>query len=243
MKKLILTSVALAITSSAFCQGFVTILAGANNATKMSTNSAVGGISTGTTVANSDGVYYYALFASSSQTSINGSTAAVSGQSANYVFNNLGGGTPSTGWELVGIATNTLAAGRIANFTQGTTSGNQGALNGDGSMSVANIAGGASAQMVVVGWDSIGIGTTLAALEAWYTAGAQGGWIGQSAVTGPLTLGDGSLNGVANPFGTGTGQVSGILLGETPTGIIPEPSTMALAGIGGLSLLAFRRKK
>jgi hypothetical protein len=239
MKKLIVTAVALTLAAtSGYSQGFTSITLGALGSTHTSTNSVIGGPSTGQT-ATTAGLYYFALFASANQATVNGSTAGVSGISANYVFNNLGTGTPTGGWELVGIGQNSASLGRIVNLSQGTTSAGQGALNSDSSMTVQGILGGANANEVVVGW-SASIGTTLAAMESWYSAGAIGGWIGQSAVATGLTLGDGGLNAVVNPFGTGTGQVGGILLGLTP---VPEPTTLALAGLGGASLLLFRRRK
>jgi len=243
MKKLIVTTVALSvIATSVFGQGLVNLSGGTSASTRMSTNSAVGGTVYGLT-SGGPANYYFALFASSSQTSVNGLTTSMVGigVGSNYVFNALGGGTPSTGWELVGIATNNGSAGRWNSATQGTTSAGQNALNADGSLTVSGIAGAASANFVMVGWMSTGIGTTLASLEAWYAAGANGGWIGQSAVATGLPLGDGVSTSTPNPFGAGAGQVGGFLLGETPA--VPEPGTLALAALGGASLLMFRRKK
>jgi hypothetical protein len=240
MKKLILTStVLLAVTATGFSQGLINILGGTSAATKMSTNSVVGGPATGVTAANTTTPnFYYAIFASSSQSMINGSAAGISGTNGNYVFNNLGGGTPSTGWEFVGIATN-YSTGRFVASSQGTTSGNQAALNADGSLSVLGIPGAGTAYIVTVGWEAAGIGNTLAALESWYSLGANGGWIGQSGIA-TVTLGDGVGVSTPNPFGTTTGQVGGILIGETPS--VPEPGSIALAVIGAGSLLMFRRK-
>jgi hypothetical protein len=42
-------------------------------------------------------------------------------------------------------------------------------------------------------------------------------------------------------FASGSGITGGITLMSTTT--IPEPSTLALAGLGSLSLLLFRRRK
>jgi hypothetical protein len=242
MKKIIVTTVALSvIATSAFSQGLVNFSAGLNATTRMSTNSAVGGAATGL-AGGAAGSFYYALFASVNQTSVNGQTTAISGMNANYVFNNLGSGNVTSGWELVGIGTST-SAGRMAPVSQGTTSAGQSALNADNSLTVTGIAGANAANLVAVGWYSIGAsnpGTTLASMEAWYAAGANGGWIGQSAVAN-VTLGDGGLTATPNPFGAGAGQVTGFLLGETPT--VPEPGTLALAALGGASLLLFRRKK
>jgi hypothetical protein len=232
MKKLIITStVLLAVAATGFSQGLVNFGGGVSTATKMSTNSVVGGPSTGYTSA-AGGSFYYALFASAANSTINGSAAGVSGLSGNYVFNNM------AGWELVGTGTNQLAAGRFSAASQ-TVLGSQGPLNADGSMSVSGIAGAGTAYLVTVGW-SANVGTTVAAMEAWYAAGANGGWIGQSGIA-TVTLGDGVSVSTPNPFGTTTGLVGGILMGLTPT--VPEPGTLALAALGGASLLLFRRKK
>ncbi|HAO77518.1 MAG TPA: hypothetical protein DCQ92_00830 [Verrucomicrobia subdivision 3 bacterium] len=239
MKKYIIATTALlVVATSAFSQGLVNFSAGTSVATRMSTNSVVGGPSTGTTAATS-GLYYYALFASASQANVNGNTTAISGQNANYVFNNLGTGVPSTGWELVGIGTNWASAGRLFPASQGTSSAGQTALNADNSLTVQGIGGAAVANLVAVGWYSPGIGTDLASLESWYAAGANNGWIGQSAVAN-LTLGDGGLVVTPNVFGTGAGQVGGFMMGLS---VVPEPTTLALAALGGASLLLFRRKK
>jgi hypothetical protein len=237
MKKYIIATTALlVVATSAFSQGLVFFSAGTSAATRMSTNSVPGGPSTGLTGPTS-GLYYYALFASVNQTTINGSSTAINGLNANYVFNNLGTGVPSTGWEFVGIGTNNANAGRMNAASQGTTSAGQGALNADTSLNVQGIGGAANANLVAVGWYSPGI-TTLASLQTWYGAGANNGWIGQSAV-GNLILGDGGLIATPNVFGTGAGQVGGILLGVT----VPEPGTLALMALGSASLLLFRRKK
>jgi hypothetical protein len=232
MKKIIVTStILLAVAATGFSQGLVNIGGGVSTATKMSTNSVVGGPSTGVTAAVG-GTFYYALFASASNPTINNSSSGVSGVSSNYVFN-------ASGWEFVGMATNQLSAGRFSAASQGAA-GNP--LNADGSMSVSGIAGAATAYLVTVGWENtttIANGNTLAGLEAWYAAGANAGWIGQSAIA-TVTLGDGVSVSTPNPFGTTTGLVGGILLGETPA--VPEPGAIAMAVLGGASLLAFRRK-
>ena len=239
MKKYIIATTALlVVATSAFSQGLVNFSAGLSAATRMNTNSVVGGPSTGLT-GTTPGLYYYALFASVNQTTINGSSAAISGLSGNYVFNNLGTGVPSTGWELVGIGTNTVNAGRMWSITQGNASGNQVPVNADGSLTVQGIAGAAAANMVAVGWYSPGIGTDLASLQTWYAGGAFNGWVGQSAV-GNVILGDNGLVFTPNPFGGGTGQFGGILMGLT---VVPEPTTLALVALGSASLLLFRRKK
>jgi PEP-CTERM motif len=235
MKKTIATIAILgAVASSVFAQGLVFFSGGSAASTRISTNTVVGGASTGTTAAAGGG-FYYALFASAANTTSGSTSTAINGVNANYVFDN------SSGWTLVGIGTNTLSTGRFAASTQGSS--NQGNLNADGSLSVSGIGGGANAHFVVVGWSS-NIGSTLAAVQAWYDGGqAFQGFIGQSAVGTGLALGDGALVNTSNAIGTGAGQVGGFLLGLTPVAITPEPGTMVLAGLGGLALLGLRRKK
>ena len=62
-------------------------------------------------------------------------------------------------------------------------------------------------------------------------------------MTGLLTAGDGA--GVSTPslFGTTSPFSPGFTLGlVAPVAAVPEPGTMALAALGGASLLLFRRK-
>ena len=227
MKKTILTLAVLgAIASQGFSQGWVNFSAGTSASTRISTNAAVGSATgAGLTAANATQLFYYALFASAANTAVGSTSAAISGANANYVVKNL------TGWSFVGYATNG-AAGRVVSFGP----------NSDNSYSVAGIAGGATAQFVLLGW-SANVGATTADITTWINgnyASAQG-WIGQSAVSGALALGDGSLNITPAVFGGGTGQLGGFVLGLTPP--VPEPGTLALAALGFGSLLALRRKK
>ncbi len=239
MKKFMLALVILgALTAVGFSQGLILFSGGSTAATRISTNSIYGGPATGLTVASASGSYCYALFASATQSSINGSTAAITGYGANYVFN-------SFGWTLVGIGMNTASAGRMQAVTQGTTSAGQGPLNADGSLTVQGVASGQSAYFVVVGW-SANIGTTLAAVEAWYAGGviSANGWIGQSAVSGSLTLGDGGPIPTQNVFGTSPSQVPGFTLGTMcfdcdatpPTVVISSPTNGQMFTVSAVTI-------
>jgi hypothetical protein len=240
MKKILLTAaIASAVTVSAFGQGEVAFTTGATASNRISTNSVANGAATGATAAVAS-QYYFALFVSTSQTSVNGTTAAISGTSAGYVFNNLGNGTPTGGWEFIGLGSSLASLGRFGPLSQGTSDASQAALNTDNSLTATGAgAAGSTANFVSIGW-SANIGSTLSALEAWYAAPGVTGWIGQSAVGIGLTLGNGTSIPASSTMGSTTGQVPGYMLGIVST---PEPGTMALAAIGGASLLLFRRKK
>jgi PEP-CTERM motif len=228
MKKTLLTIAALGVlATSGFAQGRVTFSAGTIAATRMSTNTVVGGAGTGLT-SNGANTFYYALFASASATTVGASTtSSINGvSSGTYAFNDAA-------WTFVGFATNTTAVGRLAGAGPNT----------DSSYSIAGNTG--SSRFVTIGWNAAitGGAASVSALSTWYTAGANSGFIGQSTVSGLLALGDGNLVANANPFGNNAGQVPGFVLGLTAAAPVPEPGTMALAALGGASLLLLRRKK
>jgi hypothetical protein len=227
MKKIvsILTiSAALAVTASA--QGLVNFNNSSAAATKISTNAVVGGAAQGLSVLNTGtSSFYFALFASTTTNLVGGSSAAIVGNTgSSYVFN-------ASGWTFQGYATN------------GTTRAGQ--VQGNSALALTGIAGGATANFVVVGW-SASIGSTISALQTWYNSGspATAGLLGQSAVTGLLTAGDGAGVSTPSPFGAASPFAPGFVLGQVAAvSAVPEPGTMALAAIGGASLLLFRRKK
>jgi len=147
-----------------------------------------------------------------------------------------------------GTLTSTAAAwadlagvGNNNNFTLGVnanTSANiqaQVAANGGNGFGVVGVTGtsaGTSYTVFFVGWNNVG-GTvnTLAAAAA---ANVAVGW--SAPVQVPfLGSSDPNLSLDAPSFAQ-----FGVL---TSPAVVPEPGTMALAGLGGLSLLAFRRKK
>lgn len=99
---------------------------------------------------------------------------------------------------------------------------------------------GNSQNWILVAW-STSLGTSWAQVEPLLAAGSFGaatGFIGWSAIgVGPA--------GAASPglplIIQGTGSI--IPGAFTLLQVVPEPSTIALAGLGGLSLLLFRRRK
>lgn len=228
MKKVLLTiTVAIAAVASSYGQGFV--IFNNTSATKISTNSVAGGAATGTTSATA-GLFYYALFYSAASTTANGSAAAVipTAQSiGTYVWDD-------SGWTANNVLGANSTAGRFLSSSP----------NGDGSTTVNGVAGGGNAQYVVIGW-SANIATTLLGLEAWvadptFTAG-QTYFLGESGVSGQLTAGNGGTIGNTALFGTASPFISPFTLGVVAS--VPEPTTMALAGLGAGALLLFRRRK
>jgi hypothetical protein len=235
MKKILtLAAVLTGFVASSYGQGTVLFSTSAAAATKVSTNAAVGGVAAGLTVANAGGGadYYYALFYSTAGSTVVGSSStSVVGTNGTYAFNAASG----QGWTFVASGTNTASAGKFAPFLSSE--------NSDGSITIPTVAAAATAELVAIGWSAT-IGTTWQAVQS-FLAGAGStlpGWVGQSAVAS-IPLGNAPGTGSLNPesmFGATTGQVGGILLGEViPT---PEPGTLALAALGGASLLMFRRK-
>jgi hypothetical protein len=123
-------------------------------------------------------------------------------------------------------------------------------LNGTASSAANNLPAGSTLNDILVGWSS-NLGSTWAAastkiqnwaLNAPNVAGVA--YFGLSSV--------GSIEGIPSPgpgnqaFGANPGQI----LAQSPNQIqlyalapVPEPGTLALAAIGGASLLMFRRKK
>lgn len=92
----------------------------------------------------------------------------------------------------------------------------------------------------IVGWSS-SLGTTWSSIQSQLNNNwSAGGFFGTSTV-GQATSGVPPLGTPASLFGTGTGQVAPFTMYTvTP---VPEPTTLALAGLGGLSLLLLRRRK
>jgi len=229
MKKVILAlALASGVISSAQAQGWV-FFNNANN-TRVSTNQVVGGAATGNMSATSGStLYYFALFSSTSSQLVGGVTNRFSGTSGTYAFSdgNWSFNNPSFGPDY-----GTNGALGLFNSTAQDPAQSAG----------TQVTSGASQSFVIIGW-SANIGSTLAALQSWYANPTFNGWIGESATSAFITPGasSASLGFPVNIMGTSGGLIPGFTLGlVTP---VPEPSTMALAGLGGLSMLLFRRRK
>jgi hypothetical protein len=247
MKKILTTLAVSAFTAGAFAQGFInwsgsgTSLIGQTNGTTYSSFVPAGGLAlTGTvggTMANNAANttalgyqgYYYELLTS---------TTAVADPSTV-----LGLGT----WSDTGLgATNTFNVNTPGRIIQA----GGGALVSAGNWPVGN-----TQAIILVGW-SANLGsswsTVLGELQNWGTQGAAFvNNTANAAYFGVSSFG----SGVQSVASTGTGnQVIGVSPGEifnnssspmqlNELGVVPEPGTMALAALGGASMLLFRRKK
>jgi hypothetical protein len=234
MKKTLLTlALTAVVASTGMAQGFV--LFSNSGSEKISVNAIMGGPATGAMPTTS--TYYFALFYSATATTVDGSAAAVTGY-GNYVFNdsnwtfNNPTAAQANGYVYgPGYGQNDLRAGQFASSYI------------DPTQSATLVPFTTPAQFVVVGW-SANIGSTLDALENWYGMGdpITPGWIGESAVSGAITPGTPDIVPASPPailFDSFAGELTGFTLGI----VVPEPSMIALAGLGGLSLLLFRRRK
>ncbi len=176
--------------------GYVFFLNNNNSATKIFTNSDVGGVVTGLTTTNG-GKYIYALFASATATNVNGQINATLGNAGEYAFND-------SAWTLVAYGTNTFRAGRLASTSSDFI----------GRTPVTGFPGGSAVQLVVIGW-SANIGSDIPAVQNWYGSGnpAFDGWIGESAVSGAIYLGDGGIIPSPAAFGSAAPALQGFTLG------------------------------
>lgn len=109
-------------------------------------------------------------------------------------------------------------------------------LFANGNASLAGVAGGGSADYIILGWT--GTSTTVdQAIAAWTAGNAM---FGESAIATTLTA-DPSAVPPGVPVALRT-TFPGMTL--TPVGtIVPEPSTFALAGLGAAAMLILRRRK
>jgi hypothetical protein len=119
-----------------------------------------------------------------------------------------------------------------------------GRLNGGNGLTVPGTPAGGTGAVLLRGWSS-NLGADYASALAAWNSGA-GGWLGESSIAGQFLWGGDPGTGVAVPasplFGGGNGIQTGFAM-IWQGGVVPEPSSMALAGLGAASLLLFRRRK
>lgn len=241
MKKLVLTTIAVVgVSSLAFAQGYVnwsttpgaSVIGNTNTINYSGLSAALGGgaatqqanAAQGVTqggASSAASVYYYTLLYSTVDTT-----------------------TPTT---LTDLAANWSATGLMA--TNGAT--------GNGRLNIANPApinlvdpsyAGGNLNFMMVGW-SANLGTAysgvLTDLQNWLTV--------NGTVVGPAFFGDGAVGSlpISTSSSAGTTVIgAGLVYNPSSAPLVlnelqatPEPGTLALAALGGASLLLFRRKK
>ena len=172
------------------------------------------------------GNFYYELLIASSLPSTNGMTITVGASGITSAANPLNFSfTDST------VSGTNTAAGTGGRFSGGSASG----------VSVPGTLAGVTYYDLVVGW-SASLGTTWSAVASQINNWHSTGYFGYS-VMGSFVAG-GSL------AGGGTQPTPQIMSATTIPGFsmfnvtpVPEPGTLALAALGGASLLLFRRRK
>jgi len=217
--KTILTIISLsAATTLVNAQGWISFSAAAS---AIKTNSASYYVQTGGTSANvptlaNGGIFYYALLYSATAPS--------------------GGLAPTnSAWlQPTLFGTSTFVMATNGTLSTGTL---QGPANGQ---FASSLTASTPSYIEVVGW-SASLGSTFTQVQGELTSGnwiANGffGWDGGNLTITPTAASPGPTV-IPGIYGNGT------LVLYSVTTPVPEPSTMALAGLGGLALLLFRRRK
>jgi hypothetical protein len=234
MKKLITTSVcAVAITGAAFAQGTVNwnvlspaAITAQTNATVASSFGASGplvGSTVGATGAAANGFYYALLYSAYS-----GNQAAV----------------PTTAAQLASWTATGLTA-----VNSSTSAGKLSPVNPSTQASVP-WANGTTESVVLAGW-SANLGTSWSTVENelanWANVGSSIPGIAFFGLSSTGYINPGTANPGVQVFAAAAGP-QGLPIYSLNTQLdevvsVPEPGTLALAALGGASLLMFRRKK
>jgi hypothetical protein len=241
MKKLIVTISAMAMAIGAFAQGYVTL--GNGSGLLEDTNNILSpffggpgggnqGSATGATAVSASALYYTELLTAPYSGTLTANTNVMGGAwlDTGLITQNGVSGQPGKILQLAGVLANNWGIGSTQQFILAAWSANLGSSWGNVS-NLLNLA-------------MNGNNTPLLAQLAGAT-----GFFGVSAVSfaaaaAPPTAAPSILWTTAGPQSYGNPIASGIGLYLLPSSsVVPEPATMALVGLGGLSLLLFRRQR
>lgn len=244
MKKLVLTTMAVVAGAMlSHAQGSIS-LQGAKGVVQ--TNGATLGLGSGNLSTTALGYYFEVLDMSQS------TYAGLTGSQSNGVANLFANGADASLWTDTGVSgvnqTSSLTAGGVIGegTATGTSAANWGAPTGN------VYATGTIDYYVIVGWSS-NEGTSWATVaselenNSWQILGA-GAWFGETAVGYNYSGGGPNTLNAVNVWGTSSASgLAGSGLGGTNPELVltpvPEPTTLALAGLGGISMLFLRRRK
>ena len=177
---------------------------------------------------------------------LNGSTTLITLTDGRQAIPNLGPiptGVPGTyRFELFSAVAGTATdVGFVSSGLIATNINTAGRIIGGNNLAIPGRALGGTAAILIRGW-SANLGATYAEALVNWNAG-MGGFLGSSGIASNFLLGgDGGAGNVPTSpaFGGSSGIQNGFALVYSP---VPEPGTMALAGLGAASLLIFRRRK
>jgi len=185
--------------------------------------------------AHAQGLIVFSTGSSGALVSINGATDTTQDINAELLWSSTANGTFNPVAELLLSSSNTSSDGApgfdssdILSAAKDITSGANGHLldaSGQQYQPSASVASGAAVYYEIEGW--LGNYSSLAAAAA----------AGQASGTSAAFLGSVSASG--NPTEASLSTFSGLNLTTT---VIPEPSTLAMAGVGLASMLFMRRK-
>jgi len=164
-----------------------------------------------------------------SSATVNGVSAATQGAVGSYYYGLLISATSTGPFSFSGAYATNLAA--------------QGRFTGGANVQVTGWAAGATMSYEVAIWSaSLGHDFQAGWLTGNFGNAPAGSVFGLSSIATGISGGAGQPASPAyNLFGGVTGIQSGFNAG--PAGVVPEPSSMALAGLGAAALLIFRRRK
>jgi len=180
-------------------------------------------------------VQFFPTASTLSSATVNGVSAATSGAVGSYYYGLLTASSATGPFTFANVyATNRSVAGYFGS---------------PAAVTVAGWAPGATMSYEVAVWSSsLGPTRKNTWVNANGTAPAAPGTFGVNGNFGLSGIGTGASGGLGTPatppfslFGGASGIQNGFNAG--PVGNVPEPSSMALAGLGAAALLIFRRRK